>query len=88
MRPTTIERSPEMAPGVGAEIWKCTGEPSWCDASLNLLARELQHRIRNPRVCRVWIVCAAATAGGRAERLSLTTPNEGCRRRQRHGSIC
>jgi len=27
MRPTTIERSPEMAPGVGAEIWKCTGEP-------------------------------------------------------------
>ena len=47
MRPTIVDRSPHIAPGVAAEIWKRTGEPSWCDTSLKLLVRELQHRIRN-----------------------------------------
>jgi two-component sensor histidine kinase len=47
MRPTVVERLPHIAPGVAAEIWKRTGDPSRCDASLNLLIRELQHRIRN-----------------------------------------
>ena len=48
MRPTVVERSPHVAPGVAAgEIWEPTGDPSRCDASLNLLVRELQHRIRN-----------------------------------------
>ena len=47
MRPTVVERSPHIALGVAAEIWERTGDPSRCDASLNLLLRELQHRIRN-----------------------------------------
>src|SRR5215470_8528724 len=46
MRSTISEHSPHIAPGVAAEIWD-TGEPSRPDASLNLLVRELQHRIRN-----------------------------------------
>jgi len=45
MRPTVVKRSPHIA--LGARIWEHTGEPSRCDASLNLLVRELQHRIRN-----------------------------------------
>src|SRR5215475_9281917 len=47
MRPTIAERSPHIAPRVAAEIWNRTGKPSWCDASVNLIVRELQHRIRN-----------------------------------------
>jgi len=47
MRPTVVERSPHIALGVAAETWERTGDPSRCDASLNLLLRELQHRIRN-----------------------------------------
>jgi len=47
MRPTVVERSPHIALGLAAEIWERTGDPSRCDASLNLLLRELQHRIRN-----------------------------------------
>ena len=47
MRPTVVERSPHNALGLAAEIWERTGDPSRCDASLNLLLRELQHRIRN-----------------------------------------
>jgi len=47
MRPTVVERSPHIALGVATEICERTGDPSLCDASLNLLLRELQHRIRN-----------------------------------------
>jgi len=47
MRPTIVDRPPHIAREVAAEIWKRTGEPSWCDTSLKLLVRELQHRIRN-----------------------------------------
>jgi two-component sensor histidine kinase len=47
MRPTIVERSPHIAREFAAEILKRTDEPTWCDASLNLMVRELQHRIRN-----------------------------------------
>jgi two-component sensor histidine kinase len=47
MRSTIVERSPHITPEFAAEILKRTDEPTWCDASLNLMVRELQHRIRN-----------------------------------------
>ena len=47
MRPTVVERSLHITPGVAAEIRKPACEPSLCDGPLKLLVRELQHRIRN-----------------------------------------
>jgi two-component sensor histidine kinase len=45
MRSTVVEQSPHIS--LGVELWEYTGEPLRPDASLNLLVRELQHRIRN-----------------------------------------
>jgi len=45
MRSTVVEQSPHIS--LGVELWEYTGEPLRLDASLNLLVRELQHRIRN-----------------------------------------
>jgi two-component sensor histidine kinase len=71
MRSTIIEHSPHIAPGVAAEIWDA-GEPSRPDASLDLLVRELQHRIRNLLTVVQCLVCQTESSTADGYRDALT----------------